>query len=86
MNRWRVTALASALAAGSVLIATTSAVGSPPEATGKPILDQFNPGTLSSTINGGSAAISGSRGSQQELPDSSHGSICLSTSVLCTGE
>jgi len=56
MNQWRAIALAGALALGSVLIATTSAVGSPPEATGKPILDQFNPGTLSSTINGGSAA------------------------------
>ena len=62
MNRWRVTALMVALAVGSVLIATTSAVGSPPEATGKPILDQFNPGTLSSTINGGSAAYEWQQG------------------------
>ena len=62
MNQWRAIALAGALALGSVLIATTSAVGSPPEATGKPILDQFNPGTLSSTINGGSAAYEWQQG------------------------
>jgi hypothetical protein len=52
----------SILALSSALIATTSAIGAPPEATGKPILDQFNPGTLSSTINGGSAAYEWQQG------------------------
>lgn len=54
MNRWRTTALIGALAVGSALSATTSAVGSPPEANGRPILDQFNTAFASGTVNGGS--------------------------------
>ena len=62
MNRWRAIALVGALAVGSALIATTSAVGSPPEATGKPILDQFNTGIPNSSINGGSTAYEWQQG------------------------
>ena len=62
MNSWRTTALVGAFALGSALISTTSAVGSPPDATGKPILDQFNTATLSSTLNGGSTAYQWQQG------------------------
>ena len=54
MNRWRRSTLA-ALGVGLALSVATTAVGSPPEVVGKPLLDQFNPGTLASTINGGSS-------------------------------
>jgi len=44
-----------------VMIATPSALGPPPEATGRPILDQFNT-VISSSINGGSAAYEWQQG------------------------
>src|SRR4051812_28123307 len=56
MNSWRRSALACALTVGAALTVAPSAVGSPPEVIGKPLLDQFNPGDLFGLVNGGSAA------------------------------
>src|SRR5262245_6068278 len=62
MNPRRAIQIVCALLVVSVLISTESAVGAPPEATGRPLLDQFNTAILSSTINGGSAAYSWQQG------------------------
>src|SRR6266545_2666721 len=56
LGRYITTALfATLFAIGSAEVATPSAAGSPPEPTGRPILDQFNTEVLSSTLNGGSS-------------------------------
>jgi len=62
MNRWRRSALVGALAVGTAITMATSAIGSPPTVTGKPLLDQFNPGTMSSQLNGGSAPYAWQQG------------------------
>jgi hypothetical protein len=63
LGRYITTALFVPLfAIGSAEVATSSAAGSPPEPTGRPILDQFNTEVLSSTINGGSSAYEWQQG------------------------
>jgi hypothetical protein len=57
MNRMRQAALPGALALVIALTMATSAVGSPPQVIGKPLLDQFNVGEAGGALNGGSTPL-----------------------------
>src|SRR5215204_4273215 len=62
MNRMRQSALPGALALVIALTLATSAVGSPPEVMGKPLLDQFNPGEIGGLLYGGADSLAWQQG------------------------